>query len=165
YRFFLVRDHTARNHRRRNEKLKSHGTTRCRPWSKRSRVSGRPGAAPLRLLDGAPAGLPQRPRRLEPFDPRDVRGRPGAFGLSRREIERGALAVDRPGLAVDPAEAERLLDRRVVVDPRPRGHLLPRHEPDAVRTVVIRLEPRAPRGPVVELDPVGVAHVSSSASA
>src|SRR6266550_4643828 len=39
----VVRDHTARSHRRRNEELKSHGTTRCRPWHHSSRESSRPG--------------------------------------------------------------------------------------------------------------------------
>ena len=34
-----VRDHTTRNRLRRNEKLKSHGTTHCRPWNQRSRRS------------------------------------------------------------------------------------------------------------------------------
>ena len=39
----------------------------------------------------------------------------------RREAERRPLLVHRLRLAVDPAVAERLLDRRVVVDPRPPG--------------------------------------------
>src|SRR5206468_1324218 len=92
------------------------------------------------------------------FDSRDVGLRPAALRLSRGEKERGPLPVHRAGLAVHPAETESLLDRRVVVDPRPAGGLLPRDEPDAGRALVVGLRPIAPLRAILELDGAVLVH-------
>jgi len=108
------------------------------------------------LLDDPAARCPHPPPSLEVFDAGDVRFRPRALRFARREVERGALVVDRARLAVDPAEAERLLDRGVVVDARLPGRLLPGHEPDCRRRLVVALEPVTPVGAVLELHDLGV---------
>src|SRR6266446_1211695 len=164
--------------------LKSHGTTRCRPWhqgssdsrscayssSRRAQTvlfgcSRRPGATAFRLVDGSAAGCAQQACGLELLDARRVRLRPGALRLARREVERGALGVDRARLAVDPAEAEGLFDGRVVVDPRLAGRLLPRHEPHTDCGLVVALEPVTPVGAALELHDLGcVAHAGCFAS-
>ena len=62
------------------------------------------------------ARLGQHAALLEPGDALLVRARPRAARLARRDELHQALVVDRLLAAVDPAEAERLLDERVVVE-------------------------------------------------
>src|SRR5204862_4795331 len=70
YSVLVVRDHTTRNHARRNERLKSHGTTQCRPWAQRSTLFGmhgfgRRGSGELLALE-RPYGGAQRRLAKEP---------------------------------------------------------------------------------------------------
>src|SRR5882757_2189193 len=78
--------------------------------------SRRPHSEPFCLLDGMTAGSRHQSCRLEVLDAGDVRFGPGALRLAGCEVERGALVVDRARRAVDPAEAQRLLHRGVVID-------------------------------------------------
>ena len=71
----------------------------------------------------------------------------------RRGVKRCRdVAVVAPApLAVDPAEAERLLERLVVRERRRLGRaLLRQHEPDAALLAVMSGEPGAPGGGVAD---------------
>src|SRR6266550_7093770 len=159
--------------------LKSHGTAHCHPcrqgstdlrWVAYRSFSKeqtqpfclqRPGSEALGVLDGTTAGRLHQVRRLELLDASDVRFRPRALRLAGREVKRGALVVDRARLAVDPAEAERLLDRGVVLDARFSGRLLPGHEPHGRGGLVVALEPVAPVRAIGQLHDLGlVAHTA-----
>jgi hypothetical protein len=54
--------------------------------------------------------------------------------------------------AVDPAEAKRLLDDRVVIDVTIRNRLFERHEPNAFCLLVIQLEPAPKLGSRTDFD-------------
>ncbi len=86
-----------------------------------------------------------------------VRAQP-LFGLRWREVQPRALGVDGPALAVDPAEAQRLLDGLLVPERAAARGGLPGHEPDAPRRLVVRLEPAAPLVAGQALDDRDVLH-------
>src|SRR5260221_10136900 len=86
--------------------------------------SRRPHSETFCLLDGVTAGSLHQSCGLELFDAGDVGFRPGALRLAGCEVERSPLVVDRARLAVDPAEAERLLHCGLVLDARLPRRLL-----------------------------------------
>ena len=69
----------------------------------------------------------------------------GRFGLGTT-LALWALGVPAPALAVDPAEAERLLQGGLVVQLRHRTALLVQHQPHSGAVRVVRLQPGAPGG-------------------
>ena len=77
-----------------------------------------------------------------------VRRRPGAPRLARREELQAAPLVEPVHRAVDPAEAERLLDGLLVAQARPVARLLVEDEPDRVALLVPLGEPPPPRGAI-----------------
>src|SRR5918995_5144655 len=76
-------------------------------------------------LEGAQAGRAHQALLPELRDLLDVDPAPVAPRLPRREALHVALGVDRVGAPVDPAEAERLVDRLRPGEARPSGALLP----------------------------------------
>ena len=107
-------------------------------------VERAPRPIPASRLDGPAAGLGQPAFPLEPFHALLVGPGPGAARPARGEVlaKQGGVMGDRP--AVDPPEAERLLDGLVVGD-RPDGAAPTRQEEqDAPRGTVVRREPGAP---------------------
>ncbi len=111
-------------------------------------VEGAPGAVRLRRLDRRDPGSLELPLALEPRDPLLVRRRPVAPRLARREELQAAPLVQPVHRAVDPAEAERLLDGLVVARALSVRPLLVEDEPDRVALLVPLREPAAPRGAV-----------------
>src|SRR5207248_5695414 len=87
--------------------------------------------------------------------------RPVAAG---RELLRERVAVDRLDDAVDPAEAEGLLDRVVVRDARPAGVLLVVDEPDLGLGPVVLREPGAPLLAGGDVQRLAYFHVAPSAA-
>ena len=107
-------------------------------------VEHRPRPVLLRQFDGTDAGFREQSLGLELRDPHLVRRRPAARRPPRGEPEPAALLVERAHRAVDPAEAQRLLDRLLVADelePRPRSRP---HQPRALRGAMVLVEPRTP---------------------
>ena len=78
---------------------------------------------------------------LLPVDPRPLAAAP-----ARREALEEPVLVERLALAVDPAEAERDLERLGVRDALDPRLLLGDLQPDAVGALVLCLEPRLPVG-------------------
>ncbi len=76
--------------------------------------------------------------------PSTIRGRPLAVGLARRELAGIPFVVKALDEAINPPEAQRLLDRVVITDRRSMGVSFVEDEPDfRLRVVVIR-EPGPP---------------------
>src|SRR5579884_703636 len=97
-----------------------------------------------------------RGRHLARFDqlfhPRDVRVRPLALGLARREALHETLLVQAFLHAVDPAEAERFLHRLFIFDARFAGAFLVVHEPDFGFRRAVLFEPCAPLSAVLRVE-------------
>src|SRR5207245_2948095 len=75
-----------------------------------------------------------------------------AVRTPRREALRVAVLAERLVDAVDPAEAERLVDRVVVGDPRLAARLLRIDEPDLLLTLGVAGEPAPPLGAVANVE-------------
>ena len=73
------------------------------------------------------------------------------FGASWCEALRGAIRIDLLRRAVDPAEAERFVDRVVVRNSRLAGLLAVVHEPDLASGLVVLAQPRPPVGDAVDV--------------
>jgi hypothetical protein len=69
-------------------------------------------------LEGGEAGRAHEPQLGQLAHATDVHRAPVAALLARREADRVAVVVDAPAHAVDPAEAQRLIDR---LGPRDAG--------------------------------------------
>src|SRR5579862_3087560 len=108
------------------------------------RVEQRPRAVSLGRLDHREPGRCHRTGRRQLLDAKLVRPRPAAARLPGCEEHHRALVVEPLRLAVDPTEAERLLDHVVVAQGRPTGRLLEGDDPDAGRLARMRCEPRPP---------------------
>src|SRR5206468_901085 len=135
YSVLVVRDHTTRPRKEEREaEISRDGPFAVRAISVAALVGRQRGPARVRHQ----AGLFEAPHALA------ISLRPVALRPARREVQRGALLVDRLRLAVDPAEAQRLLDGGLVLDARLAGWLLVRDEPDARRPVVVALQPAPP---------------------
>src|SRR5918912_3997436 len=93
-----------------------------------------------------------QPRRLhaslgdELPRPRDVHCAPGAPRLPRREPDRIRVRAEALADGVDPAVAERLVDRLGPRHARLAGRLLVEADPELARAVVVLGEPRAELG-------------------
>jgi hypothetical protein len=93
-----------------------------------------------------------------------IRLRPRAPGLAPADVEPGLGRADRAGQAIDPAEAERLLDDGVVRQGAwAAGLVLVIDHPHRLLAVVVRREPGAPRRAVAGIELGRVLHVTSSA--
>src|SRR5436305_12980346 len=113
---------TRLDHARRNERLNLTG----RPIAVRA-IS----VAALVGRQRRPARVRHQPGLFEAPHALAISLRPVALRPARREVQRGALLVDRLRLAVDPAEAQRLLDGGLVLDARLAGGRLVRDDPAA----------------------------------
>src|SRR5690606_35637021 len=80
----------------------------------------------------------------QPLGSRHVPGAPVAPLPARREPDDPPLVVNRPGDAVDPAPAERLLERLLVADPLVRRVAFVKADMDFTRRRMMLLEPAAP---------------------
>src|SRR5262249_27705679 len=95
--------------------------------------------------------------------------RPLALRPPRRPALRVPVVVHRAHQSVDPAELERDLDGLGPLDRRVAARLLPVHEPDLVRGLVVRLQPcfpfrsvaRGDLGPTNAFSPVSARPISS----
>ncbi len=101
-----------------------------------------------RGLDRGAPGVGHPALLLERRHERDVSLRPAAFGAARGDAHGVAVLVALAGLAVDPAEAEQLLDRARPRDRGVRAALLGQHQPHAGRRRMVLFEPRPQRGRV-----------------
>lgn len=86
----------------------------------------------------------EQPAPLEIGIPPSIRRRPLAVRLPRRELPGVARLVDAPDEAVDPAEAQRFLDRIVVRERRRAGQPLAEDEPDRGLGGVVGAQPSPP---------------------
>src|SRR5262249_12431383 len=86
-----------------------------------------------------------------PLESLFVQFRPCAQSPAWGEVLLRALFVDACRLAVDPAKAERFLDRHVVVEASTTGRPRP-HQPDACSRRVVAFQPSTPGVTVVRLD-------------
>ena len=77
------------------------------------------------LLIRAVAGVRDLPFAVQLLEPGDVDAAPGAAGPSRGEPDRVALVIDASPDAVDPTDAERLVDRLGPRQAGPLGAALP----------------------------------------
>src|SRR6185503_1376970 len=89
------------------------------------------------------AGGTHAPLLHEHSDPADVDRAPVARRLPRREPVHVALVVDALANAVDPSEAQRLVDRLRPGDARPARTLLVQAHPQLGRGRVVLVEPGA----------------------
>ena len=139
--------------------------------SAESRISHHPFAF-ARSMAARP-GRSHPPLIDQPLDARLVGGSPDAARLAPREVELAPLVVHVAARAIDPAEAQRFLHRRLVVETDPAGPWPPGHQPGAASRRVVRLKPGAPRGAIVRVDKrrviecghdrsLGARHASSS---
>src|SRR5919197_3600073 len=103
------------------------------------RVDGRPVVGPPG--ERLQAGGRHAPQRLQLAGALGVHRAPDAALLARREADRVAVAVDRPPYAVDPAEAQRLVDRLRPRHARAPGRLLVEADQQLALRGVMALEP------------------------
>ena len=101
-----------------------------------------------RGLDCGAPGVGHPALLLERRHERDVSLGPAALWAARGDAHGVAVLVAFAGLAVDPAEAEQLLDRARPRDRGVRAALLGQHQPHAGRRRVVIFEPRPQRGRV-----------------
>src|SRR5437588_3069488 len=94
-------------------------------------------------LEGGEAGGPHPAVRDQLARAPDVHGAPRAPRLPRREANGVALVAEAPPDAVDPAEAERLVDRLGPGHTRPARRLLVEADEELALVRVMRLEPGA----------------------
>jgi Major Facilitator Superfamily len=118
------------------------------------RVQHRPRPVPLGLLDQRQPGLGHQALGQQPLDPHLVRPGPAAAPLAGREPQHRPLVVQPGRLAVDPPEAQGLLDRLLVGQPGPARPRTPEHQPDPVAVAVVLGQPGPPLGPGVGVEPV-----------
>ena len=104
-----------------------------------------------RSIAARPAGC-HPAGRDQPLDARLVGGGPDAARRALREVELAPILVHGPGRAVDPAEAERLLDGRLVVEALAAAPGAPHHEPGAADGRMVGLQPGTPGRAILWLD-------------